>query len=237
MIKLSSFYKSFSPYIEAVLNFIYPPFCIICDVRLDSGSELICEQCWNCLPRINHSIENKLNISNKNSKIPEVSCVISVWEYSDEVQKIIHEMKYFKKQSLAGLMGDEMAKLVLADRVYSSADLIIPVPLHKTRLRERGFNQSILLSNRIATISKIPVERNVLKRIRYTKPQSKLGAVEREKNVQGAFEVTESNSLIDKQVILVDDVLTTGSTIRACAKVLIQAGVSKILAITAAKAI
>lgn len=234
---LSSIQKGFNPYIEAVLNFIYPPFCIICDARLNSGSQIVCEQCWKCLPRVNDSAGSNQNISDNHNKLSEVYRVISVWAYSDEVQKVIHEMKYHGKKSLCASVGDEMAKLVLEHRAYLSADLIMPVPLHKTRFRERGFNQSLLLSHRISTISKIPVEPNILKRIRYTQPQSKLGAAEREKNVQDAFKVAKPESVRKKVVMLVDDVLTTGSTIRACAKALMQAGAAKILAITGAQAI
>lgn len=235
MINLKSVYESFNPYIDAALNFIYPPFCLICQGRLELGSKLVCEECWSRLPRINYSFEANQNISS--SRIPDVSHVISVWEYSEEVQKIIHEMKYSNKQSLAVLMGDEMARLVSENREYQSADSIIPVPLHKTRLRERGFNQSLLLSNRIATISKIPVKSDILERVRYTRPQSKLSATDREKNVLGAFAVTKPDTLKEKTVILVDDVLTTGSTLGACASPLRRAGASKILALTAAKAI
>lgn len=222
-----------SQLIEAILDFIYPPYCIICRFRLDSGSKLICENCWKNLPRV----QNTLNGSNYQDKNSYISCFLSVWEYNDAVQKVIHEMKYFRKKSLARLMGVEMANLVLENEEYSGADLIIPVPLHKTKLRERGFNQSIILSQIISLRTKIPYVTKILKRIRYTKPQSKLSAVEREKNVQGAFKVFKSQSLKGKVVILIDDVLTTGSTLRACADTLKDAGVTKILVLTAAKSI
>jgi ComF family protein len=237
MVNLRSIFKGTRPYIEAVLNFIYPPFCVICQVHLNSDLNLVCEQCWNSLPRIKQGIDRNQNIFDVDNKTSDVSCVISVWAYTDQVQKIIHEMKYFQKKSLAAKMGDEMAVLVLENHEYLAADFIIPVPLHKTKLRERGFNQSLHLANRIAVFSKIPVESNILKRIRYTKSQSKLSAADREKNVERAFAVTDVEKLLGKKIILVDDVLTTGSTVRECAKVLRQAGVSKILAITAAKAI
>ena len=135
---------------------------------------------------------------------------------------------------LAKLVGEELAALVAQDKDYLEADLIMPVPLHRTRLRERGFNQSLLLSQAISGLINIPVHQKVLKRIKYTKPQSKLNAAERQQNVKDAFRVIEPGAVKGKTVIIVDDVLTTGSTIRACAESLVNAQVTKVLALTAA---
>ncbi len=164
---LISAYNSFNPYLEAILDFIYPPYCIICKAHVDSGSKLVCKECWQSLPRS----QTEMNLSYQKPQNSQISCFLSVWKFSEEVQTIVHEMKYYRKKSLAQRMGEEMAKLVLATQEYSSADLIIPVPLHKTRLRERGFNQSQLLAQKISLVSKIPLETENLKRVRYTKPQ------------------------------------------------------------------
>jgi len=164
----------------------------------------------------------------------QITKFLAVWEFNNAVREVIHEIKFFGKKSLTKFVGRELANLVTRDKDYLEADLIIPVPLHKTKLRERGFNQSLLLSQAIFKLSNIPVNQKVLKRIRYTQPQSKLNTVERQQNVNDAFRVIESSDVKGKTVILVDDVLTTGSTMRACAESLESAGVTKILALTAA---
>ncbi len=229
MLNLTLIYTNLAPYIDAFLNFIYPPHCLMCNCRLEAGKKLTCETCWQNLPRIEQ------NDSHGEKTIQDSFSVISVWEYSDEVQKIIHEMKYFRKTFFGSAVGDEMAKLVSASNEFSTADYVIPVPLHNTRLRERGFNQSLLLANRIAKRLNIPCEPGILNRVRYTKSQSKLSAEERIKNVQGAFKVQDARIVKNKVLILVDDVLTTGSTLNACALSLKEAGAGKILAVTAAK--
>lgn len=233
MINLTPFYKNIHPYLNAILDFIYPPYCLICKAHLDSGAKLVCEYCWQSLLRL----QNMTELSDEKRQKAPISRFLSVWQYSDEFQTIIHEMKYYGKKSLAQSMGEEMAKVVMASKEYSNADLIIPVPLHKTRLRERGFNQSFLLAQKITSVTKISVEPGILKRVRYTKSQSKLSATERVLNVQGAFKVTQSQPVKGKVVILVDDVLTTGSTLNACADALIDSGVAKVLILTAAMAV
>ncbi len=227
-------YKWAQPYSDAVLNFIYPPGCIICMTRLEPGLTLICQTCWQSLPRIDNAENQKQNRANLDSNKSQISKFLAVWEFNSAVQDLIHEIKFFGKKSFAKFVGEELADLMAQDQDYVEADLIIPVPLHKTRLRERGFNQSLLLSQAILKKTNIPVHQKVLQRIKYTKPQSKLDARERQQNVKDAFRVIDPSAVKGKTVILVDDVLTTGSTIRACAESLKSAEVAKVLALTAA---
>lgn len=209
-----------------VLDFIYPPFCSVCASRLQGAEELVCEACWRDMPRIpGHLYENTFS---------GIERWWSVWEYSDVFQQLVHEMKFFRKKSLAHKMAEEMWRVLSSDPVMSHADLLIPVPLHRVRLRERGFNQSMLLAQGISEKSGIRVDEN-LRRIRMTQPQSKLGSEARQRNVEGAFAVPGHRRLRNKNVILVDDVTTTGSTLSACASVLRQAGAARVFAVTAGK--
>lgn len=227
-------YKWVQPYSDAVLNFIYPPYCIICKTSLKSGLSLICQTCWQNLPRIDNTENQKQSRANLDFSESEVAKFLAVWEFNDAVQAVIHEIKFFGKKFFARFVGEELADLIAHDEDYLAADLIIPVPLHRTRLRERGFNQSLLLSQAVFRITNIPVQPEILKRIKYTKPQSKLNAGERQQNVKDAFRVIDRSAVKGKTVILVDDVLTTGSTIRACADSLRSAEVTKVLVLTAA---
>jgi len=231
---LAPIYKWAQPYSDAVLNFIYPPYCTICNTSLEPGLTLICKTCWQSLPRIDNAQNQQRNRANLDFAESYISRILSVWEFNNTVQQIIHEIKFFGKKSFATLVGREVADLMTQDKDYLETDLIIPVPLHKTKLRERGFNQSLLLCQAIFKLTNIPVNQKILKRIRYTKSQSKLNSVERQQNVKDAFRVIAPSAIKGKTVILVDDVLTTGSTMRACAESLESAGVARILALTAA---
>ena len=227
------FFASLSPYINAFLNFLYPPFCVLCKVRLFSAERMICEDCWQSLPRLS-SHEHPRHAGPVEIDAP-FDHILAVWQYSEQIQQLIHEFKYLKTKTLARPIGTAMATCAFEHAEYLSADLIVPVPLHKTRLRERGFNQSSLLAEIVAQKLAIPVARNVLSRIRYTRHQAQLNAAEREENVQGAFQLRNEEVLKDRIVILVDDVFTTGATLRLCAQCLKNGDPKKILTLTAAR--
>lgn len=221
------FWEVLQPVVRAAVDFVYPPACLVCEQRMDSNHRLVCSTCWAGLPRIGTADETP----------PEVRPwfeLVAVWEYSEAVQEIIHHMKYFGKRALTGPMGEAMAQAIMAAGIR--ADVIVPVPLHKRRLRERGYNQSLLLSQAMGRVLGLPVA-EMLQRIRYTRPQSALGPEERRKNVLGAFKWVGGEDLVGKVVLLVDDVFTTGSTLRVCAEELLGAKSKKIIAVTAAKAL
>ncbi|HEX9654705.1 MAG TPA: ComF family protein [bacterium] len=235
MLRLASLYKRSSPYFEALLNFIYPPACIICESLPDPEKRLICETCWQKLPRlkpsaqlITHPIETGENEINS---LP----ALGVWEFSDDVQTVIHEMKFHGKKSLSRWLGGEMAAEALRRQEFAFADALVPVPLHKTKFRERGYNQSLLLAWCVSEKLGVPVLNQVLKRLRHTKSQAKLNAVERDKNMQGAFGAFCEDLIRGKKIIVIDDVFTTGATLKACARELLNAGAANVLALTAAK--
>jgi ComF family protein len=235
MQRLSAIYQISSLFVDAVLNFIYPPACVICESLPDPEKKLICESCWQKLPRLlpkdeltTHPIEMGENESNP-------LLALGVWEFSEEVQTVIHEMKFHGKKSLSRWLGEEMARAASQSPEFASADALIPVPLHKTKFRERGYNQSLLLAQCVSKQLDIPVLDQVLKRVRYTKSQAKLNAVERDKNMHGAFGVFSEELIRGKRIIVIDDVFTTGATIKACARQLLNAGAANVLSLTAAK--
>ncbi|MFQ5606199.1 MAG: ComF family protein [bacterium] len=231
-------YRGLRPFWQSLLDFLYPPNCLICDTYLDSQPGKICADCWFNLPRLPTPVRNiavHRGVETELSSV-QVEC-LSVWEFADGVQTLIHELKYFGKKSIAISIADEMAAVVRAQPDFSAVELILPVPLHKVRQRERGYNQSHLLSVRLAEILQIPVAENLLLRVRYTQSQSKLSLEARQKNVRDAFKVLRPERIEGKTCLLVDDVLTTGATLSACAGCLLQAGAVKVLATTAAQAI
>jgi len=130
-----------------------------------------------------------------------------------------------------------MAEYPYASFNIHDFSLIMPVPLHPARLRERGFNQSVLLAREIARRLSIPLDFMTLKRYIYTEPQVHLGKKERASNVKGAFDVADTGKIVDRNILLVDDVYTTGSTVQECARVLVKNGASSVAVLTLARVV
>ncbi|MCJ7508243.1 MAG: hypothetical protein MUO85_05870 [candidate division Zixibacteria bacterium] len=129
-----------------------------------------------------------------------------------------------------------MGEKIKGDKRFLECDFLIPVPLHPSRKRKRGFNQSEILALEISQKLSLPTLKDVLKRKKRTKDQTTLNAKEREENVKGAFSIRDEDKILDKQIILVDDVMTTGATLKECARTLVEAGAREIVGLTVAVA-
>jgi ComF family protein len=159
-----------------------------------------------------------------------------VFEKEGGIKDVIHHLKYKNIRSIGERLGHEAGALIMASPSFSDADYLLPVPLHKLTLRERGYNQSEHISSGISEITHIPKVTSFLARKKYTRSQTKLDPVERNRNVEGAFEVPEGSRQFvkGKKLILVDDVITTGSTLGACAAELKRNGALRVLVVSAA---
>jgi ComF family protein len=152
------------------------------------------------------------------------------------MREAIHGLKYrgksFLAKSLAGLL-DRGYPLI----DYGSYDLLLPVPLHPKRLKERGFNQALILGKAIGRREGVPCRGFLLKKIRWSPPQIDLSPQERQKNVKGSFAVTDPGGVRGKRLLLIDDVMTTGSTVNECAGELLKAGAGEVDVFTLARAV
>ena len=137
-----------------------------------------------------------------------------------DVQKILYELKYYGNDRLALFLGKCMAMELQPSNFFQNIDYILPVPLHDKKKKARGYNQSEMIAQGISIVTGIPLIDNILKRVRYTDTQTKKRSYERWLNVQDVFECISLKIIEDKHVLLVDDVMTTGSTIVACADAL-----------------
>jgi ComF family protein len=146
------------------------------------------------------------------------------------LQTVIHSLKYEGYTSMGVRLGSEIGKVIDLHEKFRQADFLIPIPLHQLKRRERGYNQSEYICKGISALTKIPVAVSALKRVKYTKSQTKLTLHERSENVSGAFQITSfgKKALSGKTVIIVDDVITTGATMRACAEELRRFGAAQI---------
>ena len=163
------------------------------------------------------------------------SCARAVVSYETIILNAIHQFKYGNNISVGSMLASFMADFSFPGVGFIGYSLIIPVPLHIKRLRQRGFNQSLILAQSLAKKWQIPVNFSLLKRHKFTLTQTGLNKDERKQNIKGAFEVNNKKIISGKNIILVDDVYTTGATINECAKTLIKAGAQKVTVLTLAR--
>jgi len=194
------------------------PFCPYCKSFL-AESETKCSFC-----------KSDGGIS-EDHKIPMVR---SLGRFDDYYKELIHRFKYGKKIPLGKRLAQRLGETINSDPRFLKSDFLIPVPLHKSRYRERGFNQSEIVAEEISKIAGLPLLKNALIRKKNTKDQTNLSFQQREENVKGAFVVTQPEIINGKRIVLVDDVITTGATLSECARTLKQAGAEKILGMTIA---
>lgn len=233
-----------------LIDIIYPKKCHIClDFLDDEERKLpdICDNCFSGLPVLTHPFCSICGVPFA-SKVEEdhlcEKCIRTrpfydelraPYLYEDRIMEAIHRLKYSGKSYLAKSFGSLLADFLKEWINDIDGMIMIPVPLHKRKLRQRGFNQSVLLVRLTAGILDMETDYFTLRRIRYTETQTGLTLEERRKNVKGAFEVTDNSILNGKSVILVDDVATTGNTINECARVLKKAGCERVFGLTLAR--
>lgn len=195
------------------LSFIMPPVCPLCG-RPRSGG-LLCPDC----------IRWQANING----------IRSPFRFEGVIQQAIYSLKYRNLRAIAPLLASMLHGYLTRNPL--PGDVLVPVPLHKARLRERGYNQSALVAKELGKLTGLPVDDNCLVKFRKSSPQAKTASVEERKaNVAHAF-ACRSNRLLDKKVILVDDVSTSGATLDSCAGVLKEAGAKSVWGLTLAREI
>jgi len=231
---------------DDLLDFVYPQSCPICEKPLRRGEKEVCEDCWNALASLPSSycpycksfLENgDADFEHRCSflKHPEdrkILAVRSLGTFNDYYRTLIHRFKYDKKIHLGERLAKSLGEKVAKEKDFLNCDLIIPVPLHRSRHRERGFNQSDILAQGVSQRTGVPLAKGILKRKKHTQDQTYLDPQQRKENVKDAFVITQPEKINGKQVILVDDVITTGATLNECAQMLLEAGATKIFAVT-----
>ncbi len=210
-----------------VVDLIYPPLCLICDDRLKQADMEICPHCLDKfkligIPHEQFSVPGEIHISK----------AWALFEFDEPFQQLIHHLKYSRRRKPIGVVLNYYKSQILDQLPEDEIDLVISVPLHPRKYRERGYNQVDDMSRWLAERLNSTLGNQLVKRTKYTSTQTKLNAEERVENVRAAFGVTDESALKNKHVLLVDDVLTTGATSNTLAGVLKDFGARKVDLIT-----
>ena len=216
------------------VDLIFPRCCAACDKGLIGNEEIICTSCRIALPRVQEDSVSAEMIGQKFINIHEVTKTHAylLFTKKGKVQKLLHALKYKGQAELGVEMGFMFGQEMQENGSLPDADLIISVPLHKKKLKSRGYNQSDKLAEGFSRATNIPWSGNVLERVKYTETQTGKTRDERWKNVRKVFVV--KGDVKDKKIIIMDDVLTTGATVEACIEVLIEAGCTQFVILTIA---
>jgi ComF family protein len=167
-------------------------------------------------------------------KKPSFDQALAVGYFEGPLREAVHQFKYRPCRALGRPLGQWMAEYI---RLTAEIDMVVPVPLHSTRLKQRGFNQALLLADCISRQHSISLCFDTLLRVKPTRPQVELNEAERIKNVAGAFALCHPKTVALRRILLVDDVFTTGATMHECASVLKNAGAAQVTALTLARAV
>lgn len=205
-----------------VWNSIFPPVCFVCDQSMAEPFPVVCGDCSSKLQFITK--EQTDNYLKRITKKYFDSLYIA-FEFTEIFQQMIHLLKYQGVLNIAKIFADQLNPEFRATEL-TKYNLIIPVPLHPVKFRERGYNQSQELGKHLSNFLQVEFSNRVLKRIKNTQSQTRLNLAQRTDNVAGAFEVISEVSGLN--IILVDDVITTGSTVNECSKILKNKGAGKI---------
>lgn len=228
---------------DALLSFVYPAHCALCGVALGDGEHVVCEPCWGKVPIIDGPHCRRCGYPFETTVTGCRHCAGKAFRFDrarvlspfdETVQALLHLLKYRGKRSVGRRLGCLLGQVWASEDGMGDVDWIVPVPLHRSREKERGYNQSLVLATEIGRCLGVPIEQKMLVRTRRTASQTKLSVEERVENVSGAFRIPHAEKIAGTRILLVDDVLTTGATLNACTEALIEAGAEGVYVVTVA---
>jgi ComF family protein len=221
--------------INNLFDFFLPRICPACQNKMKQDEECICSECFS---KIQFATEERL-ISEYRRKFEGKNIIsgfvsLFVFEKDKELQHVIHSVKYQKRFHNGIFLGRVMG-IDLADKLKEwEINLVVPIPLHSLKKAERGYNQAYYISKGLERLTKIPLSGNAVKRVRYTQSQTTMNISERSDNMANAFKIKKRNAIAGKNILLIDDVITTGATTSECGRVLLAAGANKVYAASVA---
>lgn len=231
---------------DTCLDVLFPPRCAICNVhQARCGVMSICQGCRERVREVEEPVCSvcgmELYAHGDANPIcgeclkhnPPFEFARSLFYYNDEIRTLLSNLKYNKDTSVLSAIGELVSDCDLS--AYEACDYIIPVPLHKKRLQQRGFNQALLLAKVCFGSSDTRIKTTILQRTRNTVPQVTLDGKERRRSLKNAFAVTPGVDITGTTICLVDDVYTTGTTVSQCSKQLLSSGAINVIVLTLAR--
>ena len=214
------FPQKLKAWLKALTHIFFPDLCYTCNRTLMESESFLCSYCICKLPLTNYHLRTSHLLEQQfRGKFPyEKVTAFLHFEKDSIIQEMIHQIKYRNGESLGRWAGNLMAEEIISSGFFNNIDVIVPVPLHRKKLKERGYNQAEVIAQGVAEVCKLPINRQALQKVIYNTSQTKKGRYERWLNSEGAFKVTTPEDFAGKHVLLIDDVITTGATISMCAQ-------------------
>ncbi len=225
-------------HLSGFLSLLFPQVCLVCGNHLVQSETSICQHCVLELPKTGyHTLkDNPVEKLFWGKTTMEFASAFFFFQKGNIAQKILHQLKYKGNKNIGIELGKHYASELVGSSVMDTIDYIVPVPLHKNKLKKRGYNQSEMIAIGLSQVLSIPLDTQTLVRSIENPTQTKKGVFERWENTHGVFTLINTRIFENKHVLLVDDVLTTGSTIEACANAIKQASNAKVSFISLAVA-
>ena len=211
---------------EDFVSLFFPRYCRGCHNSLVKGEDLVCTNCILEMPKSHYHLEAENPFYQKfRGRLP-VRHVMTLFKFVKEsrVQQLLHALKYKHQPEIGQMLGRVYGQDLLDANFKNAFDLIVPVPLHSSRRRIRGYNQSEEFGKGLSQILEVPCEDSYMTRSAKTETQTDKSKLNRWENVSSIFHVVKAEPIADKRILLVDDVVTTGATLEACGQALLMAG-------------
>ena len=236
--------KVLKQYSKVLVDTLYPPKCPSCKAKV-SDDLVFCESCWEEIEFISSPCCSKCSVNLPVSYLGmlcercEVSKYsfdrnISAVRYKDSIKDMVHDLKFNDATSIAKIMAHNMV-LALNRFVHKQFDIIIPVPMHAAKLKIRKYNQAALIARHVSEATDIPISYDILRKQDNIMSQVAYSRIERFTNMKRAFAVDEKKLIAKSNILLIDDVMTTGATLNACARILKKHGANKVYCLTFAR--
>ena len=223
-------YKRISILANQIINLLFPSVCNACGGYLYQNEKEICSKCLFDLPFTDYHLHAENSVAKQLwGRLPfDNAMAMLYFKKEGKVQNLLHNLKYNGKTEVGVVLGELLGLQLAKNPNYAEADLIVPVPLHPSKQRKRGYNQCLNIAQGLQKILKIPILENNLIRLQKTESQTKKSRYLRFENMHNVFAVVNKNLFTNKHILLIDDVITTGGTMEACGNTLIKAGINKL---------
>jgi ComF family protein len=207
------------------ISLFYPNYCLACSTSLFKGEEVVCTRCILEMPQTNYHLDPANSLMKRfGGRLPvDMICALFRFTKNGRIQHLLHQLKYKNHPEIGVLLG-ELYGTKLAPTLQKTIDLILPVPLHPSRLRRRGYNQSGKFAEGLSTILSVPYSDELICRKIKTLTQTRKSKLQRWENVEDVFAIQAPQEIVGRHILLVDDVITTGATIEACGQMLFDGG-------------